>query len=210
MLVLAATIGGGAGALGAVISASGAGLPTGPVIVLVASVVLVASLLLAPRRGLAWAWLEERRAAARIRRENLLKDLYRLGEPPLAAAHGPGAWEEFTSLPHLMGVRGSTASGVQTTARRLASRGLVERSEDGLRLTDSGFAEAASVVRKHRLWELYLTHRLELAEDHVHRDAEAMEHALTDADVARLDDLLGHPETDPHGRPIPRPTGATP
>lgn len=204
MLLLAALVGGGSGAIGAVVSASGAGLPTGPVIVLVASAVLVVSLLFAPRRGLLWAWLEERRAAARIRRENLLKDLYRLGEPPLAAADTPGAWEDFTSLPHLMGVRGSSAGGLQTTARRLASRGLVERSGDGLRLTDSGLAEAATVVRKHRLWELYLTHRLELAEDHVHRDAEAMEHALTDADVARLDDLLGHPETDPHGRPIPR------
>jgi Mn-dependent DtxR family transcriptional regulator len=63
-------------------------------------------------------------------------------------------------------------------------------------------------LRKHRLWELYLTRRLELAHDHVHRDAEAMEHALTDDDADRLDELLGRPATDPHGRPIPRGRGA--
>jgi Mn-dependent DtxR family transcriptional regulator len=59
------------------------------------------------------------------------------------------------------------------------------------------------VVRKHRLWEVYLTRRLELASDHVHRDAEAMEHALSDDAMLRLDEMLGHPTLDPHGRPIP-------
>ncbi len=59
------------------------------------------------------------------------------------------------------------------------------------------------MVRKHRLWEVYLTRRLELASDHVHRDAEAMEHALSDAAVADLERQLGYPTVDPHGRPIP-------
>ena len=58
-------------------------------------------------------------------------------------------------------------------------------------------------MRKHRLWELYLTRRLELPSDHVHRDAETMEHALTDEDVIALEQALGNPDTDPHGRPIP-------
>ena len=68
--------------------------------------------------------------------------------------------------------------------------------------------EAAGVVRRHRLWELYLTRRLELPHDHVHRDAEAMEHALPEETVEALDARLGYPERDPHGRLIPREPGA--
>jgi Mn-dependent DtxR family transcriptional regulator len=65
------------------------------------------------------------------------------------------------------------------------------------------------VVRRHRLWELYLSRRLDLPADHLHRDAEAMEHVLNDETLGELDRLLGHPRTDPHGRPIPpAPTGA--
>jgi len=202
MLLLAGLIGGGSGAAGALASAGVAHLPTGPMIVLVASAVLVVSLLFAPRRGLVQARLRELRVARRIRRENLLTDLYRLEED--------GVYD-FVSLPHLMGLRGRPARRLAAKARRMAAAGLLERRGDGLRLTEAGRDAAAGVVRKHRLWELYLTHRLELPRDHVHRDAEAMEHALTDADVDRLEEALGYPEEDPHGRPIPRPrTGRRP
>ena len=63
---------------------------------------------------------------------------------------------------------------------------------------------AARVVRNHRIWELYLSRRLDLADDHLHRDAEDMEHALDDDVLEQIDAALGHPSTDPHGRPIPR------
>lgn len=201
MLVLAGGVGAASGATGALASASVAHLPTGPVIVLVASAILVLSLLAAPRRGLVRAWLRERSVEQRIRRENLLKDLYRTGEetvPPTRPIAGG-----FVALPHLMGLRGQAFGALRSTARRLERSGLIEARDDALALTSDGLREAEAVVRKHRLWELYLTRRLELPSDHVHRDAEAMEHALTDDDVARLEELLEHPKTDPHGRPIP-------
>jgi len=197
MLVLAGGVGAASGATGALASASVAHLPTGPVIVLVASAMLVVSLLAAPRRGLVRAWLRERGVEQRIRRENLLKDLYRTGEEAGTDPH------RLVPLPHLMGLRGQAFGALRATARRLEHQGLLSSHDDTLSLTTEGFREAEAVVRKHRLWELYLTRRLELASDHVHRDAEAMEHALSDDDVARLEELLGHPETDPHGRPIP-------
>jgi manganese/zinc/iron transport system permease protein len=197
MIVLAALIGGGSGAAGAVLSASVAGLPTGPVIVLFASAVLIVSLLVAPRRGLVWAALEERSVARRIRRENLLKDLYAWGE------RNDGRWAVAVPETFVMGLRGLSGSQLTRTARRLRSRGLLASAAEGMRLTDRGLSAAESVVRKHRLWEVYLTRRLELPSDHVHRDAEMMEHALTDEDVTALEEVLGHPETDPHGRPIP-------
>jgi DtxR family Mn-dependent transcriptional regulator len=77
------------------------------------------------------------------------------------------------------------------------------RRGEGFCLSPSGLALATDVVRKHRLWELYLTRFLDLPTDHVHRDAEAMEHALGEEVVARLEELLGYPKIDPHGEPIP-------
>jgi manganese/zinc/iron transport system permease protein len=197
MVLLSAGIGAVAGVIGSLASATVPRLPTGPVIVVVSSGVLIVSLLFAPRRGLLWALLRERRVAGRIRRENLLKDLYLAGE------RQEGGFAAFVSWPRLMGVRGQTSRELARSARPLLRAGLLEREGDALRLTPAGLRQAASVVRKHRLWELYLTRRLELPSDHVHRDAEAMEHALTDEAVERLEELLGFPAVDPHGRPIP-------
>ncbi|HYN21117.1 MAG TPA: iron chelate uptake ABC transporter family permease subunit [Thermoanaerobaculia bacterium] len=196
MLLLSAGIGAASGAAGSLASASLAKLPTGPVIVLVSSCILLVSLLFAPQRGILWARLREHQAAERIRRENLLKDLYLLGERQ-------ADWSRFLTWPHLMGVRGQTGSELSSSARPLVGAGLVERDGDTLRLTPAGRSEAEQVVRKHRIWEVYLSRRLELPSDHVHRDAEAMEHALSEAAVADLETALGFPAVDPHGSPIP-------
>lgn len=201
MILLSAAIGAGSGIFGALISASMPRLPTGPVIVLLVSAVLVVSLFLAPRRGYLWSLIRERRVERRIRRENLLKDLYRVAE-------NRRDWQSFVSLPELMGMRGQSSARLLRSARPLVGAGLVELEADAVRLTPAGRREAESVVRKHRLWELYLTRRLELPSDRVHRDAEAMEHALTEDAVAELETLLGYPEVDPHGRRIPPRPGA--
>jgi manganese/zinc/iron transport system permease protein len=199
MVLLSGTIGATAGALGAVLSASIPRLPTGPMIVLISSAILVVSLLFAPRRGILWSRIRERSARDRIRGENLLKDIYLAGE------RTGGHYHDFVALPALMGMRGQSASAVRSVATRLRRHGWLEPEDDALRLTEAGRGEAERLVRKHRLWELYLTRRLELAADHVHRDAETMEHALTDENVAELDRLLGYPTLDPHGRAIPTP-----
>lgn len=199
MLLLSGLLGAGAGAVGAWVSASAPRVPTGPVIVLAGAAALLVSLFLAPRRGLLWSYWRERRLAARIRRENLLKDLYRYGE------RLGGDFAAPVPLVHLRGMRGQGLGELRGATSRLARESLVERLGEALRLTGSGVERAASVVRKHRLWELYLTRRLALPLDHVHRDAETMEHALDDGAEAQLDEMLGYPPTDPHGQPIPRP-----
>lgn len=201
MLLLSAGIGAAAGAAGSLVSASMAKLPTGPVIVLVSSSILIVSLLLAPRRGILWARLRERQVAERIQRENLLKDLYLLGERK-------ADWGTALTWPHLMGLRGQTGRELARNARPLVAGGLAEREGDALRLTEVGRKEAEQVVRKHRIWEVYLSRRLELPSDHVHRDAEAMEHALTEAAVTELEEALGFPTVDPHGSHIPPPRRA--
>jgi manganese/zinc/iron transport system permease protein len=196
MVLLSAGIGAAAGVVGSLASASVPRLPTGPVIVLASSIILMVSLLFAPGRGILWGLLLERRVAARTRRENLLKDLYLEGERQ-------SDWGAFLGWPLLMGLRGQSARALGRGAAPLIAAGLVARRGDALRLTDAGRAAAAEVVRKHRLWELYLTRRLEVPSDHVHRDAEAMEHALSGEAVDLIDELLGFPAVDPHGRPIP-------
>jgi DtxR family Mn-dependent transcriptional regulator len=79
---------------------------------------------------------------------------------------------------------------------------------EGVRLTPAGTALALRVVRRHRLIELFLVKTLALSWDEVHEEAEHMEHAVSDRLIDRIDAFLEHPETDPHGDPIPRPDGS--
>lgn len=196
MVILAGIVGSGAGVTGALLSSTTPRLPPGPTIVLISSAVLVASLLLAPRRGILWSWFRERSSRRRVHDENFLKDLYSIGERI-------GGWAGFVPITALMGLRGKGAWNVEKDAARLAREGLVARSQDAFKLTDAGLEAAQRVVRRHRLWEVYLTVRLALASDHVHRDADAMEHALSDVEVDELEARLGFPSIDPHGKPIP-------
>ncbi len=196
MILVSALIGAGSGAVGAVASSHVTGLSTGPAIVLTSSTVLAASLLFSPSRGILWSAIRYRQVADRIRRENLLKDLWIAGERS-------GDWTQRVSRPDLMGVRGQSSPQIEHFARRLTRERLVEPLETGWRLTEAGRGAAEGVVRKHRLWELYLSRRLDLPPDHVHRDAEAMEHALSDEMLEHIEVALGHPTLDPHGRAIP-------
>lgn len=91
-----------------------------------------------------------------------------------------------------------------TMVKALADEGLVEhRPRQGVRLTDAGRRVALNVLRKHRLVETFLVNVLKMDWSAVHAEAEQLEHAISDAVLDRLDALLGHPATDPHGDPIP-------
>jgi Mn-dependent DtxR family transcriptional regulator len=128
-----------------------------------------------------------------VRVENLLKDLWRLSEPD-------GRFDAPRAVSDLLAVRAAPPQVVEEARRD----GLLLVEGTGVRLTPAGLERAARVVRNHRIWELYLARRLELPADHLHRDAEQMEHALDDRLIEEIDDALGRPARDPHGRPIPR------
>jgi DtxR family Mn-dependent transcriptional regulator len=70
-------------------------------------------------------------------------------------------------------------------------------------LTPNGRVIAANVIRKHRLWEVFLVEKLKFHWDEVHVIAEQLEHVQSDELIARLDKYLGSPDFDPHGDPIP-------
>ena len=106
---------------------------------------------------------------------------------------------------------GVSAPSVTGMVRRLARMELpVHEPYKGVSLTEQGERAALKVIRAHRLWELYLVEAIGLAWDQAHVEAERLEHALSDELAARLDEILGHPEIDPHGHPIPAPDGTVP
>ena len=96
------------------------------------------------------------------------------------------------------------ASSVTDMMQKLAEKKmLVYKKYKGVQLTEKGKKSAAYVVRKHRLWEVFLVDKLKFHWDEVHEIAEQMEHINSVELIKRLDAFLGHPDFDPHGDPIP-------
>jgi len=99
---------------------------------------------------------------------------------------------------------GVTPGTITTMVKSMASRGLLEHQpREGVRLTPEGRTLALAVVRKHRLVETFLVEVLHMDWKEVHEEAEALEHAISDRVLLRIDAILGHPVADPHGDPIP-------
>jgi DtxR family Mn-dependent transcriptional regulator len=92
--------------------------------------------------------------------------------------------------------------------KTLAESGLVEYEPyTGVALTEAGQKLAALVVRRHRVVELFLVRVMGYRWDEVHDEAEQLEHVVSDHLIDRMDEMLGRPEVDPHGDPIPDPEG---
>ena len=126
--------------------------------------------------------------------EDYLKALYVLTESGGTATVG-----------QIAAVLGISPPSVTNMIKRLVRQGLVRHDPyRAVSLTETGHAAARAVVRRHRLLELYLSQTLGLDLTVVHDEADRLEHALSDSLERRLDELLGHPDTDPHGEPIPR------
>ena len=88
---------------------------------------------------------------------------------------------------------------------RLQEMGLAEYERyQGASLTERGRVEALRLIRRHRLIETFLLEHLGYDWQEVHEEAERLEHAVSDGFTERLAQLLGHPDHDPHGDPIPR------
>jgi len=104
-----------------------------------------------------------------------------------------------------LGVAPGTATAMVKT---LAESGLAEYEPySGVRLKSSGEKLAAHVLRRHRLVELFLVQVMGMDWSEVHAEAELLEHAVSDRLIDRIDEMLGRPEVDPHGDPIPSVSG---
>jgi DtxR family Mn-dependent transcriptional regulator len=129
--------------------------------------------------------------------ENYLKALY-----SLISHKGEAGVNEIGKL---LSIKMPT---VNSMMKRLAEKGLViYESYKPLKLTPEGMRQAALIIRKHRLTEMYLVEKMGFGWEEVHNIAEQIEHIKAPEFFDKMDALLGYPKVDPHGSPIPDPDG---
>lgn len=196
MILLAALFGMIAGVGGALVSFLAPAMPTGPWVVVVISAIFLISVLISPRRGIITSLGRALQLRMQMNQDHLLKESYRLAEK-----NGP--LDSYVPLNELRMQRSFTPGSVWFGLLILEFKRLIRQSAGMVQLTPLGIAEGAQVIRRHRLWEVYLSRHFELPADHLHRDAEKMEHLITPQMEEALSEFLEKPQTDPHDRPIP-------
>ena len=126
--------------------------------------------------------------------ENYLKTIFKLSEKEKDSVSTNAIAEELETKP----------SSVSDMLKKLSEKKLINYIKyQGVSLTPLGHRLAVHVIRKHRLWEVFLVSHLNFKWDEVHDIAEQLEHIKSKALVNRLDAFLNFPSYDPHGDPIP-------
>jgi manganese/zinc/iron transport system permease protein len=183
--------------VGAYVSYTVANMPTGPWIVVILTFFTVSSLMFAPKKGVLARLRMQKQNQIKINTENILKALYHIGEDS-------GAEKQWVEKQELFDRRSFKTQTYEQMIVVLAKRMWVIKGEnEKVKLTTTGAIEAARVVRLHRLWEMYLTQRMHLKSDHIHPNAETIEHIITPEIEKELMEELGSPERDPHNSKIP-------
>lgn len=170
MVLLAVAFAAAAGLAGLNVSYLGSTLPTGPFIVLSLAIVFVATYLFSARYGIVARALRRWKQVQRAERENGLKSVYQ--------ASGGEAGAGSVRLASLAEFRKEPIGQTKKLVGALLRRGWARREGDSVFLTDRGRSRAAELERNYRLWELFLTHEVNLPLDHTQRDAENIEHIL--------------------------------
>ena len=133
--------------------------------------------------------------------ENYLKAIFKLSGKKKVAVSTNSIAEELETK----------ASSVTDMIKKLTDKNLVNYQKyNGTFLTKKGHEIAVHIVRKHRLWEVFLVKKLKFQWDEVHDVAEQLEHIKSPKLVEHLDSFLGFPKYDPHGDPIPNKNGEFP
>lgn len=130
--------------------------------------------------------------------ENYLKAIYHLSTGN----------SSVVSTNQIAEMTNTKAASVTDMLKKLADKKLINYIKyQGVTLTETGKKAAVNIVRKHRLWEVFLVEKLGFKWDEVHDIAEELEHINSESLINRLDDFLGNPAADPHGDPIPDRSG---
>lgn len=129
--------------------------------------------------------------------ENYLKTIYLLGDG--------GAKISPTAIADIL--HNNPASVIDMLKKLTEKKLIIYDKKKGARLTNSGVKAATEIVRKHRLWEVFLLEKLGYKWDEIHNIAEQLEHVGTSELADRLEKFLGYPDYDPHGDPIPKADG---
>lgn len=196
MFIMASIFGAVSGLSGAYISYIAPAMPTGPWIVIVISTIAFISFFFAPRRGVISRMARQLNIRRTINDENVLKALYQLGEE-----NKNFYLQRYPD--EIIRRRKFEKENLLKVLKRLKQQGYIERTGNLWGLSEEGKERGKRVVKIHRLWELYLTTHLHIAPDHVHEDADTIEHLLTPELEAELERLLDYPKQDPHKSEIP-------
>jgi len=188
MVIVSATLGAVSGALGTWISTLAPKIPTGPVMVLVATACFVVSAVFAPNRGVLARLFRLRQNRHRESRHHMLRAFEEVSE---ALGHSTPVTLKDVAR-HL----GESVRLTTRTARQLVRGGWMNRNKAEVTLTAQGKKDAEFVLKSHRLWEYYLIHRSNLKLDHVDRPADDVEHILTPEIVEALERSLRESEVD--------------
>lgn len=130
--------------------------------------------------------------------ENYLKAIFHLQQESKGGVSTNAIAEKMETKP----------SSATDMVQKLADKELVSYVRyKGARLTDTGKLVAVNIVRKHRLWEVFLVEKLNFHWDEVHEIAEQLEHIKSEVLIEKLDQFLDYPDYDPHGDPIPDKNG---
>tara|TARA_B110000902_G_scaffold100236_1_gene118528 strand:+ start:105 stop:1424 length:1320 start_codon:yes stop_codon:yes gene_type:complete len=196
MIIIAAIIGAVSGLFGAFISYTAPSMPTGPWIVVVLSFIAIFSMLVAPKNGAISKNRKQKKNQRKILEDNIIKLLYKLGEKEndFFKNRSITKLKNFREIPEKKFLKG---------LKILRRKNQVVLVNDLWVLTEEGKKAGMRIVRIHRLWELYLTTYLRIAPDHVHEDAETIEHIITPEMELKLEHLLNFPKKDPHNVNIP-------
>ncbi|HMK03901.1 MAG TPA: metal-dependent transcriptional regulator [Ferruginibacter sp.] len=126
--------------------------------------------------------------------ENYLKSIYKLQEK----------YGDIVTTSALAETLEINAASVTDFIKKMAVKKLISYEKSrGVRLTEQGKQIALTIIRKHRLWEVWLVNNLGFKWDEVHEIAEQLEHVVSNELIEQLDKHLGYPKTDPHGDLIP-------
>jgi DtxR family transcriptional regulator, Mn-dependent transcriptional regulator len=132
--------------------------------------------------------------------ENYLKTIYHIGKNEVKVS--PKAIADALE---------NNPASVIDMLKKLQEKQFIQYDKtSGAILTQTGEAAALDIIRKHRLWEVFLVEKLHYEWDEVHDIAEQLEHIHDDKLAKKLDDYLGNPAVDPHGDPIPASNGKMP
>lgn len=205
-LISVVLIAGGAGAIaglsGVFVSYASSSMPTGPWIVMILGVLMVISILFSPLKGILVKQWKVRKNKEKILMDNVLKALYKAYER--ASSSDKKSEPIYQTVEQIRKNRAFGKNALRKGLYQLVRKDwVIRKSNHGYALSEMGYQQARAIVRRHRLWELYLTKKMNLKADHVHPNAEAMEHIITPEIEEELLKELGSPSHDPHSQEIP-------
>ena len=196
LIFLSGIFGSISGLFGAFISFIAPSMPTGPWIIVILSSITILSILFAPKRGVIAKFIKKKKWSNKLIQENILKALYHLGEKQNDFKIKYNTAQIIEKRPFELNI-------LKRHLRKLINQKMILEINGQYMLSEVGWKRSRRIVKVHRLWEMYLTEKLNIAADHVHEDADSIEHIITPELETELEKMLNYPKIDPHQKEIP-------